>query len=799
MKILNLIQCANLGGTERASLRLMEGLKERGDSVQLLSLNPIGRFGPLLEAAGIPHEGLPYLGKGGWRSYGRLRQKLTTIEAEAVIMTGHHLLGSLALGDFCKGHRILAIHFHHGGVKSSWQWRLIYRVACARFDAITFPCDFIRKEAEAIHPPVARIAHTIRNPLQVPPLPGPLEKAEARNGLGLPLDRPIIGNAGWLIPRKRFDVFLRTARKILDKIPDALFIIAGGGDEEGNLKRLADELGISGNVRWLGWQQEMDRFYKALDVLLFNSDWDTLPTTPLEAMSFGVPVVCSVVNGGLNEIIHSDRVGLLRPSHDADTLSDLAVNLLKDHARAAAMGLAARAHLQTVCDPGPIADWHARALRGNIAPGVETPKVKPAAGGPAGGTRVAVLFHRVGPYHFARARAAGKAMDTLLLEVFQRDRVNGWDLVPGAEGFRRRTLFDQDYQPWGTVIRGIRQALDESRPDVVAIPGWSDAVAFGAIEWCADRRVPVIVMSETTEWDEPRVHLKEFVKRRVLKMCSAGLVGGNPHAEYLARLGMAPDRIFLGYDAVDNGYFAEKAAEAGRQKAEVQKKYGLPGHYFLASARFVGKKNLASLIRAYARYRELAAPGKAESRGSGPWSLVLPGDGPLRPDLCRLIADLHLQDFVRLPGFKQYGELPAYYGCAAAFVHASTVEQWGLVVNEAMASGLPVLVSNRCGCARDLVREGVNGFTFDPWDVEQLAQLMLKIAAPEFPLVAFGEASRRIIADWSPDRFAGGLEQAALAALAAPRPRLGPGDRMLLQVLSRVSDWRAQLPGYTGG
>src|ERR1700722_2749501 len=233
-----------------------------------------------------------------------------------MIMTGHHLLAPLALGDSFKGHRVLAIHYHHTGVKSPWQWQLIYRTACRRFNAITFPCDFIRREAEAIYPPVARLAHTVRNPLDVPSSPGAAEKAESRKTLNLPLDRPIVGNAGWLIPRKRFDVFLRTARKILDKTPDVLFVVAGRGEEEGNLKKLADELGIAGNVRWLGWQQEMSHFYKSLDVMLFNSDWDALGLTPLEAMSYGVPGVCSVVNGGLGEIIESNQVGFLLPTHD---------------------------------------------------------------------------------------------------------------------------------------------------------------------------------------------------------------------------------------------------------------------------------------------------------------------------------------------------------------------------------------------------------------------------------------------------------------------------------------------------
>ena len=129
------------------------------------------------------------------------------------------------------------------------------------------------------------------------------------------------------------------------------------------------------------------------------------------------------------------------------------------------------------------------------------------------------------------------------------------------------------------------------------------------------------------------------------------------------------------------------------------------------------------MLEAYALYRARTADDH--------WRLVITGDGKLRPSLMRRIDELGMAGDVLLPGFKQYDELPIYYGLASAFVHASTTEQWGLVVNEAMAAGLPVLVSNRCGCAPDLVQDGVNGFTFDPYDVDRLAELMLKVSSGE--------------------------------------------------------------------
>jgi glycosyltransferase involved in cell wall biosynthesis len=362
MKILNLIQCANLGGMEQVSLRLMRGLRARGHELRLLSLNPIGGLGPLLQAADIPHEGLPYAGRGGWRILPALRRKVREYKADALIMTGHHLLAMTALTDSAKGRRILAIHFHHAGVKSNWQWRLIYRVACSRFQAIIFPSEFIRQEAESIYPPVTRLAHTIRYPLYMPVMPTAEQKQAARLKLGLPMTGLIIGNAGWLIPRKRFDVFLQTAAVIAKRCPDAHFVIAGDGVERSRLELLAADLKLTGRLTWTGWVQNMATFYESLDVLLFNSDWDALPTTPQEAMSHGLPVVASVANGGLKEILSSPEWGFLLHRHEPETLAAAVIQLLQDPSMAKKMSLAGRERIRLMSDPETIAIQHEKLL-----------------------------------------------------------------------------------------------------------------------------------------------------------------------------------------------------------------------------------------------------------------------------------------------------------------------------------------------------------------------------------------------------------------------------------------------------
>ena len=100
-----------------------------------------------------------------------------------------------------------------------------------------------------------------------------------------------------------------------------------------------------------------------------------------------------------------------------------------------------------------------------------------------------------------------------------------------------------------------------------------------------------------------------------------------------------------------------------------------------------------------------------------------------------------------------------------------------------MASGLPVLVSNPCGCASDLVQEGVNGFTFDPYNVEELAKLMLRISTFNFPLSAFGAESQRIISGFDVAAFSSGLRQAVDVALQRPVVNFGLLDRILLKLL----------------
>ncbi len=208
--------------------------------------------------------------------------------------------------------------------------------------------------------------------------------------------------------------------------------------------------------------------------------------------------------------------------------------------------------------------------------------------------------------------------------------------------------------------------------------------------------------------------------------------------QYLHSLGLPETAIWRGLYVVDNDHFSPGAAAAQGQRSALREQFRLPEDYFVTVTRLSPEKNLLRLLHAFSRYRA----------GGERWQLVIVGTGPQEAQIKQLAATLAPGE-VHFLGWLQYEELPALYGLARCFVLASASEPWGLVVNEAMACGLPVLVSRHCGCLPELCHRGINGFDFNPLKVEELAGLMLRVSGGEVDLEAMGAASRRLIANYS--------------------------------------------------
>lgn len=218
---------------------------------------------------------------------------------------------------------------------------------------------------------------------------------------------------------------------------------------------------------------------------------------------------------------------------------------------------------------------------------------------------IVVSWHRFGPYHLARLDAAGDLLNVVGLEISTVDKVNLWEAIEGRRALKR-TLFvgeDPDKLAVDAVARRLWAGLDEIGPSAVAVHGWADRYALLLLTWAQRRGVPTVLMSESTVFDDRRYWYRELGKRQIVSLFDAGLVGGEPQRFYLERLGMPRGQIAFGYDVVDNRHFADGAALARQATLSTMSRSRLRSPYFLASARFVAKKNLSGLIEAYARYR----------------------------------------------------------------------------------------------------------------------------------------------------------------------------------------------------
>ena len=365
-----------------------------------------------------------------------------------------------------------------------------------------------------------------------------------------------------------------------------------------------------------------------------------------------------------------------------------------------------------------------------------------------------LALHRIGPYHHSRLESASELLDIHVLETRPKSQEYPWHfLADGAYGLHRLSgqLSPESDSPASVLDAQILKLLDRLQPHVVVSVGWADRAYQRLLRACHKLRLPVVIVSDSRECDESRSPAKEWVKRQLLRGYSAALVAGSESSAYLTKLGFPPDAISQPWNVVDNDLFVAASTPLTPTRSSP---------HFLCVSRLVEKKNHRGLLAAYAAYQ----------RQGGSWGLTLIGSGPLEPELRQAITQLPDPSRVTLQPFQQLPDLKASYAHASAFVLASSTDQWGLVVNEAMAVGLPCLVSNACGCAVDLIDHGRTGWSFDHSDPQALAVLMHQAErqSPQARL-AMQQAARERLEGFSLQAFAEGLQQALEWASAHPR------------------------------
>lgn len=292
--------------------------------------------------------------------------------------------------------------------------------------------------------------------------------------------------------------------------------------------------------------------------------------------------------------------------------------------------------------------------------------------------------------------------------------------------------------------RGLTRALNGASPDLILCGGYSYIASWQALRWARARNVPFLLWSESNAQDARRGLVPvELLKQEFIRRCAGFVVPGQSAREYLLAKEIREERIFVAPNAVDNDLFSSLAAVARGDPNANRRKLGLPDRYVLFVGRLVPEKGVFDLLGAYAGLEEQVR------RELG---LVFVGDGSARQELQRRASELRVGE-IRFAGFAHRDQLPSYYALAEMLVLPTYTDVWGLVVNEAMACGLPVIVSHVAGCVRDLVREGWNGLIIPPRDMASLSSAIRDLAIQPELCARMGVRATSHIASFSPQQW----------------------------------------------
>jgi len=308
----------------------------------------------------------------------------------------------------------------------------------------------------------------------------------------------------------------------------------------------------------------------------------------------------------------------------------------------------------------------------------------------------------------------------------------------------------------------ICNKLKELNPDVVMAGAIAYQSGTGALKWKAETGKPVIIFDDARPEDVQRSWFINTIKKIFYREVDAVICPAPSHLKGFIRWGLPEEEIFYGIDVVDNEFFGKK----NNGNPEESKKDKIPKPYLLAVGRQIEKKNWLKLIEAFVLYKK----ENSDSR----LNLVFIGDGPLHDSLVEAAESNRRKDIIFIP-FVQQKVIVQYYQAAKGIILPSRYgETWGLVVNEAMAAGLPVLVSRECGCSEMLVREGINGWTFDPNNTEEISDKINKLdCLTQEQWEKMSLASTEIISEWGLDRFTQGVLDALVYISTKPKIKTG--------------------------
>ena len=337
------------------------------------------------------------------------------------------------------------------------------------------------------------------------------------------------------------------------------------------------------------------------------------------------------------------------------------------------------------------------------------------------------------------------AWDIPLLEGYE------WEVLESGQSTQDLTSFG------GTNAPTIQRTLAANQPDVVIITGWHARPLLQALWACMRLGIPRMVRGEANAMRQ-RSWKARLAHRLLLSRFDAALTIGRSSREFYRQNGVPDDRLFSTPYFVDNQRFARQAEAIAPERSRIRAEWDIPERAacYVYVGKLEEKKRILDLLAALAIARE-AAPHL---------HLLVVGTGVLMDEAKRLAGERNLP--VTFAGFLNQTAISRAYVAGDCLVLPSDYgETWGLVVNEAMASGLPAIVSDRVGCGPDLVEDGVTGATFPFGDIGALADRLVRYA-DRAALSAMGRHARERIAAYSVERAVDGTVAAARHVVRSP-------------------------------
>lgn len=312
---------------------------------------------------------------------------------------------------------------------------------------------------------------------------------------------------------------------------------------------------------------------------------------------------------------------------------------------------------------------------------------------------------------------------------------------------------------WSLIVPEIWSEIRSGRYDAVWLHGYNYAAYLIAFLASKSKGLPVFLRGEThldlsrSGWKQ-RAH--RFFLSRAFRFVDAFLAIGSANREYYLAMGVPDRKIFHVPYTVDNDRFIAAASLVQKERDAVRIRFGMPSDkpVVLYASKFMRRKHPDDLIRAAALLRD---------RGYD-FSVLMIGSGEMDAELRLLVEDLKLTNVV-FGGFINQAELPRVYAASDVFVLPSENEPWGLIVNEVMCAGLPVIVSQKVGCVPDLVKDGINGYHMKFGDPQSLAGALERMLADTERCINMGRQSLGIIRNWSYEQCRVGLLQALVMSV----------------------------------